>query len=172
MIRRRHSKQSFSGFTLTEALIVVAIAGILAAIAAPGWLSFANQRRANRATDQILQTIRQAQSDAKRVKRDKTITFDPDADVPTVAVDGIVAELGEGDFNPGVAGLQVSDSAGNAVNQLVLDPSGGLDVIQPPNLPLRISVSVPPGGNITRCVIVETLLVATRTARGDECTTP
>ncbi len=169
MIKQRHSKRSDSGFTLIEALIVVVLAGILAAIAAPGWVSFTNQRRANRATDQILQTIRQAQSDAKRVRRDKTVVFDPDAEIPTVAVDGIVTELGEGDFKPGMAGLQVVDAGGNTVNQLVLDPSGGLDATQPPSLPLRIDVSVPAQSETTRCVIVETLLVATRTARGEEC---
>ena len=66
---RLHSQRSSSGFTLTEALVVIVMAGILSAIAAPSWLSFLNRQRVNAAQDQALQTLRLAQAKAMRENR-------------------------------------------------------------------------------------------------------
>lgn len=61
-------KRSNSGFTLLEALIVVVILAILAAIAIPSWLSFIETRRLNIAQDQVYRGLRQAQSRATKEK--------------------------------------------------------------------------------------------------------
>ena len=59
-------KTSTGGFTLIEVLVVVVIVGVLASIAAPGWLAFINRQRANAVRDEILQVLQTAQSDASK----------------------------------------------------------------------------------------------------------
>ncbi|MBD0262643.1 MAG: type II secretion system protein [Tolypothrix sp. Co-bin9] len=66
---------SNSGFTLVETLIVVVTLGILAAIAAPSWLSFVNTRRLNVAQDEVYRSMRQAQSQGKKQKLSWQVSF-------------------------------------------------------------------------------------------------
>ncbi|MGB3495139.1 MAG: type II secretion system protein [Elainellaceae cyanobacterium] len=60
------SAPSASGFSMLEMITVMAIAGIVLAIAAPGWISFHNTWQLNAAQDEVYQAFRQAQSEAKR----------------------------------------------------------------------------------------------------------
>ena len=85
------SRKSDGGFTLLELIVIMLILGILSAIAAPSWLVFINRQRVRTVNDRVLQTLRSAQSEAKRSKRDVTVTFytlssTPPADPPTVTI--------------------------------------------------------------------------------------
>jgi type II secretory pathway pseudopilin PulG len=88
------SRKSEAGFTIIELLIIVLILGIFASIAAPSWLAFINRQRVRTVNDRVLQSLRTAQSEAKRSKRDITVTFNydpnppanPVADPPTVTI--------------------------------------------------------------------------------------
>jgi type II secretory pathway pseudopilin PulG len=86
------SRKGDGGFTLLEVLVIALIIGILVSIAAPSWLAFINRQRVRTVNDRVLQTLRSAQSEAKRSKRDITVTFnyDPNAtppvDPPTVTI--------------------------------------------------------------------------------------
>ena len=54
------------GFTLIEILVVLAMVGILTAIAAPSWTSFVNNQRLTAVQSRAFSTLRLAQSYAKR----------------------------------------------------------------------------------------------------------
>lgn len=55
-----------SGLSMLEIIVVMAIASILVAIAAPAWISFHNTQQLNAAQDEVYQALRQAQFEAKR----------------------------------------------------------------------------------------------------------
>lgn len=58
------SSQSTLGFTLLENILVVAIIGILSAIAAPNWNAFINRQRLNTAQHQVYRAMQEAKSQA------------------------------------------------------------------------------------------------------------
>ncbi len=162
-----------SGFTLIELLAVVAIVAVLSAIAAPGWLSFSNQRRANAARDQILQEVRLAQAEAQRTRQSKTLAFigagESGSGQPEISRNGIRSTLGEANLGEGAIALTVRDENGVSLDQLIFLADGTPVATIPADLPIKITVSVPSGSITKRCVIIQTLLGATRLDENEAC---
>lgn len=84
--RKHFSARSEAGFSLIEMIAVVVMVGILAAIAAPSWFGFVNQRRANAANEAVWRAIQEAQSQAKRTKLTHGVSFRKQGDIYEMAI--------------------------------------------------------------------------------------
>ncbi len=192
MKQRIRAKRSIGGFTLLEMLVVIIIIGILFAIAAPGWDTLLSRQRVSSAREQIAQTIRVAQSQARSTRSPRILAFDPSTTgkpriavgpyVPgtdlTTAANSLNANtwvlLGNGNVNSGTLRMATS-SSNSAISALVFDSNG--TVAQIPNVPaaqtLPFGITVARGnttGTTTnRCVLVTTLLGTLRTDEKANC---
>lgn len=188
------SRKADQGFTLLEVLVIALIVGILSSIAAPSWVAFINRQRVRTVNDRVLQTLRSAQSEAKRTKRDITVTFnyipnDPVADPPTVTINltdpatnppeqtaltttppiQTVTFDGGGEIKPGTITL----STNKPLPSITFNYQGNItspliESSTPPQSTDRFIVTVAPfSGGAKQCVIVETILGAMRTDEGE-----
>ena len=71
----RRIDQSRLGFTLLEILVVLALVGILGAIASPAWVGFSVNQSLNAAQSRAFSNLRSAQSSAKRDQVDWQASF-------------------------------------------------------------------------------------------------
>jgi len=191
------SRKGDQGFTLLEVLVTVLVLGILSSIAAPSWLAFINNQRVRTVNDRVFQTLRTAQSEAKRSKRDVTVTFNyapnatPPIDPPTVTIDTNPAETDPlkkeirketfnsgGEIKPGTITLLTNATAyidGYSVpaNSIVFDYQGNVKKLPPdPSDPTKTKAFVvtvaPASGGAKKCVFVETIIGGMRTAEGND----
>jgi len=152
MKKRTRSKRSIGGFTLLEMLVVIIIIGILFAIAAPGWDTILSRQRVSAAREQIVQTIRVAQSNARSTRSPRAVVFDMStpskpriANVPyvpdntedtanknTVKIDSTSKAwllLGNGDAGAGALKLAVNNVTTNTTTNfktLIFDGNGAI----------------------------------------------
>lgn len=86
---QRSAHPTQQGFTLTEVLVVIIIAGVLAGIAAPSWLAFVDRQRMTTVRSELLLMIKEAQAKALRTKTTQSIVITnpaPGVTLPTVSV--------------------------------------------------------------------------------------
>jgi prepilin-type N-terminal cleavage/methylation domain-containing protein len=87
LIKSKPKVKNQAGFTLIEMLAVIVIIAILSAIAAPSWLAFVSRQRVNKANDAILAALLDAQKEAKKYKRDYSVSFKQNSNnVPVFAI--------------------------------------------------------------------------------------
>jgi prepilin-type N-terminal cleavage/methylation domain-containing protein len=168
------SRKSDAGFTIIELLVVVIMLGVLTAIAAPGWLGFINRQRVRTVNDRVFQSLRAAQSEAKRTKQPVTITFDT-SDPPKITFNPPLATGGSeqkldagGEIKPGTIKVVSNatsitfDYLGKVKDELPLDTS------VTPNIRRFVATVSPVGGGGKQCAIVDTLIGGMRTAEGND----
>jgi prepilin-type N-terminal cleavage/methylation domain-containing protein len=73
---RRSARSTNQGFTLTEVLVVIIIAGVLAGIAAPSWLTFVDRQRVTTVRNELLLKMKEAQAKALRTKTKQSIEIE------------------------------------------------------------------------------------------------
>ncbi|MGB6298570.1 MAG: type II secretion system protein [Rivularia sp. (in: cyanobacteria)] len=78
--------KSTRGFTLIEVLVTIVIVGILSAIAAPSWLGFVARQRLNKANDSVLAAVQDAQRQAKKTKRNYSVSIQLNSNIPQISV--------------------------------------------------------------------------------------
>nr|BAP91655.1 type IV pilin protein [Phormidium sp. KS] len=171
------SSQCDRGFTLVEMLVVIAVIGISASIAAPSFLGFLQRQRLNVAQAQTLDVIRQAQNNAKREKRIWQASFRQDLDRVQWAVHPENLSLDRLDWN---------DLLGEDADLIEIDPNYTTLLEQDGIYRVQFQYKGRVNGQLgritlvsrgsansnhasKRCVWVSTLLGALRTAGNREC---
>ena len=184
---KTRSRKGDNGYTLIELIVVVILLGVLASIAAPGWLGFINRQRVRTVNDRVFQSLRLAQSEAKRTKREVTVTFNPGTatDTPKVTFNPALATGGSeqkldggGEVKPGTIALLTNAITPGDIdiplNSIIFDYQGNVKKLPPstPNARFVVSVSASPNG-AKQCAIVETIIGGMRTGEGTtDCPTP
>jgi prepilin-type N-terminal cleavage/methylation domain-containing protein len=168
-------RQTVSGFTMLELMIVVFMIGILSAIAAPSWQAFTTKQRVKAVNNQVLRALMTAESEAKLRKTPITVQFNPPTvsnPAPTINISlgagatqssslKTITLNGEGEIKPDMITMSV-----NSVPSLSFDYDGSL--AQPPvvtasqTTPFIITIASKAGGT-KECVRVETILGAMST---------
>ncbi|MEG5082443.1 GspH/FimT family pseudopilin [Microcoleus sp. AT8-B4] len=167
------SRKDDGGFTLLEVLVIALLIGIFSSIAAPSWLGFINRQRVRTVNDRVFQSLRLAQSEARRTKSTVTVTFNP-TDPPTVtftpplATGGSTQTLdGGGEIKPGTIALTVNTPAPTTPpNSIVFDYQGNPSTT---GFVVTVAPANAPNSSARQCARVETLIGGMRTAEGTEC---
>ncbi|MEG3982640.1 GspH/FimT family pseudopilin [Microcoleus sp. T3B2] len=167
------SRKDDGGFTLLEVLVIALLIGIFSSIAAPSWQGLINRQRVRTVNDRVFQSLRLAQSEAKRTKSSVTVRFDTTVDPPTVtflpplATGGSTQRLdGGGEIPPGTIALTVTPAPTTPPNSIVFDYQGN-----PSTTPFVVTVAPAnaPNSSTRQCARVETLIGGMRTAEGTGC---
>jgi len=192
---------SMKGFSLIELMVVILMAGVLAAIAAPSWQAFTTGQRIKSVNNQVSQVIKTAQAEAKRSKEGRRIKFINDAGTPKVEVYNVKNTFGdenetddtliekkslnvEGEVKPGTLTIytQASEKNANSIsfNYLGAIPDEETEKVKTPEKPedakntdgFTIVTYLSNNKDTRQCVIVQSLLGAMRTAEKTDCPTP
>ncbi|MBD2232612.1 pilus assembly FimT family protein [Phormidium tenue] len=179
-----HKKNQAAGFTLIEVLVVIVIAAVLAAIAAPSWQGFLNRQRVSAVKSDLLQTLKNAQQDAIQRRLSVRVVVNNAATLPTLAVNGNAQVLGENNNNPSNVRLRTYSVSSTGVQDttfdtVVFDHRGMPTVARSTTttaptsdaLPFVISINAE-NANAKQCVIVASLLGSLKTAKNAQCDNP
>ncbi len=163
------SKAQQRGFTLLEILVVLLIMGTLVAIAAPTWNHLLNVMSIDKAQEQVLIGMRQAQHNARIKRLDWEFGIRQQAN--GLVQWAIYPKRFDPILPPDLLWQEIGDRVKLDVEETTLRDFGGIRRVQFTHLGAvsgqlgRVTLSIKGGGRMKRCVIVSTLLGAIRTGR-------
>lgn len=172
-----------AGFTLIEMLVVVLLALVLAAIAAPSWFGFMMNQRTSAVRNEVLQTLREAQTTARTKNQNLVVLLDVNSDPARIAISASTSTttaqwrvLGGGTLQRGMVVFTPAPTPAPAsgITSIGFNSDGTIcsrmgcpsATSAALTFPLRINVQAPNAPNSRRCVIIDTLLGAMREERG------
>ena len=140
----------------------------MAAIAAPGWLTFINNQRLRTSNDRIYQALFKAKRNAMRDKITWQASFQEKDDIAQWAIHPETVDPQKADWQNLNPSVQIDDET-----TLLQDSSTKIWRIKfnykgHPNGFRRITLSLRSGGKAKRCVFISTLLGAMRTSKDRE----
>ena len=148
-----NARRLSSGFTLTELLIVVAIAGILAAIAIPGFQSLTQSQQVKNAGFELFSSLSLARSEAIKHNNNVTVTPADTADwgrgwtITKVLPDGTTNTVKSQGALKGV-----SITATDTPASVVYARTGRTTAATAPSFQIDVS---PVNTNVRRCIKIE-----------------
>ena len=155
---------------MLELLVVILLAAIMAAIAAPGWLGFLNRQQVGAVRSDVVQTLRSAQQQAQQRRQTVTVVVDNQNGQPVLVVNGLAQPLGGGG-NVEISSFSFTNATprtkNTAVTQIQFDYQG---IPIGENIPFVIDITIDNGSR--QCVRVETLLGSIKTFSGAACDEP
>jgi Tfp pilus assembly protein FimT len=180
LFTNKAASRSTAGFTLLELTIIVAVIGIVSAIAAPAWFGFLERQHLNTAQNQVYRAMREAQSNATRDKVTWEASFQQ---VPVAGKQVVQWSVHRADITPVAGSWHNFETHIRLDNETTLPQSDGIHRVRfnsfgCPVYQLhdecgqtsilskgRLTLSSHSGSQAKRCVIVSTLLGALRTAK-------
>lgn len=152
---RHLSRKPTAGYTLIEMLAIVVIVAVLAAIATPSWLAYANRQRVNAVESDLVQFLQRAQQQAIKERRSVTVNIENTDGFPTASKGSSAEQLGPTDIR---------------ANTIVLDPASETvtfdykGTVASSTLPIVVNIS-PRNSDIQHCVMVTSILGNIKTSR-------
>ncbi len=165
----RGSRRGAAGFTLLELLVILFIVGLLAAIAAPTWLGFADGYRLNNGIGAIVLGMRQAQTQAVHTRKDWRFSLREVNGVVQWTIHPDTASPGASPWHSLDANIRMDPSLttlfqNSGIRRLEFNHFGRV------NGQLgRVTLMTSSGGRTRRCVFASTLLGVLRTAKDRDC---
>ena len=156
-MQRYNAQTKDRGFTLTEMIITVIVAGVLAAITAPSLVGLLNRNQVNEAQRQVESALREAQRQAIRRGKSCSITITPGLNATISSADNCLLSDRNFGENTSIGGDRVSINANDGAANTITFSHKGIPNIQ------KVIVINSSLNNTNKCVAITNGIGTVRT---------